>query len=203
MANKIGKRERAAERRKALVLKSFDPVKEAQGRVEARGDADAKAHERAVVVPKRRQSAIDRYFDRGSIDGIHKTAADRLLADFHASGYHQRVVASYEPSIGHGSDHGPPLGPKATEFSNALKAVGFPLTLVLWAVVIEDHSAADWAASIGRPVNDGGPALRLALDALANHYKFQSKQAQPPAASRFGFGNAVNVVDDDRAIPRG
>src|SRR4051794_2432046 len=103
-------------REKALALKSYDPVKVAAEAVQARGDASAKEHERVVVLPRRVEGkpAIERYFARGAIDVAHKAAADRLLADFMASGFNQRVVADYGQSVGGGgSDHGPPLGPKA------------------------------------------------------------------------------------------
>lgn len=171
---KRAKQARLIARRTLMPARSTE-VDRALARAEGKSRRAAAEHERAVVIPRRveKTTMLERYRRRGSIDSRQHRAAERLQ-ELHAhSGYAPRLVAGYGAGSG-GAPPGPGLGPTSAEYAAAMRAVGIILSPVLVAVVLEDRAAEAWALSTNRPGKDGIAALRLALDALVEHFGYKA-----------------------------
>lgn len=130
--------------------------------------------------------AIDRYRTRGSITQRQYEAGDRLHCDMVRAGHAPRVTANF---LGTGGGSECTYGMPATmaqvaarqRCRNAANAVGRRLWGVLVAVIWQDMVASAWAVDEGigdeRHARTAGMiALQIALDTLADHYGFQSKE---------------------------
>ena len=117
------------------------------------------------------QTKLDRYRIRKCITGRQYDAGNDLYQLWIKCGQAQRVTSSYQPRITDSTKRKTAGQESALQaFHDALKAVGPKLSPVLMDVCIADLSAASWAASeLGR-ADDGIVILRLALDALADHF---------------------------------
>jgi hypothetical protein len=149
--------------------------KAAEERVQEAGDALAREYERKRVKRADKKTQIELYHPR-SIDLAQKNAAEKLKSDWQNSGLNPRVVAAYDSAVGGGGNNMPGMGTTARDYMLAMQAVGMILSPVLVHVVIEDQSAESWAQLKGKPLKDGIAALRLALDALCEHYRFVDKR---------------------------
>ena len=124
----------------------------------------------------RQQSYLDRYAQRGFIDVRRYVAGRRLYADWYRSGSQPYLVAAYDGQApqrtrspgGGPTDHQAQLRQRVTE---ALHQVGPGLAAILVHVCLLDQAAKDWAAARGEGAASGIAILRLALDALADHYR--------------------------------
>lgn len=146
-----------------------------RGRVTGRGNRD-----RAVSTP-------ERLFRRGEISEFQYTAARMLIDAAEAAGRGVRSSLNIEPGGGGDREaatlhHGARYTHAAARVRDALAAAGSTLAPVLIAVVIEGQSATAWAASTGRNPRDGIAAVRLALDALVEHFRLADRDRRRRAA---------------------
>ncbi len=130
----------------------------------------AGVHYRRVMT----QSALDRYLAREQISQRQFDAGLKLYRLWRASGAGQRVIAAYGPRIGNRhrgasemTDRQAVLRQGVTE---VLRRMG-PLAGMLIHVCLCDEAARDWATARGDAPQAGVVVLRLALDALADHWR--------------------------------
>ncbi len=121
------------------------------------------------------QNVLDRHLARDQIGQRQFDAGMKLLRLWRASGASPRVIASYGPRV-----HGPRID-GARDMSErqavlrgsvteVLRAMG-PLSGILVHVCLCDEAARDWAKARGHAPQGGIVVLRLALDALADHWR--------------------------------
>ena len=119
-----------------------------------------------------RQSAMERYLARGEVSGQQYRDGERLLRDWLLSGLEPQITGAYEAAfLGAAIPLVPGLGPGWSFYASAMRAVGIILSPVLCHVVLHGCSASSWAEGTQRRRTDGIAALRLALDALGEHYR--------------------------------
>lgn len=119
----------------------------------------------------RTQTALDRYLLRREISERQYDAGGRLYRQWRASGSQVSVTGRYGPRLGH--------SPEKSEFQidmrrrvdRALADVGRQLAAVLVHVCLCDLPARAWVVRAGGAPQAGIVVLRLALDALADHYE--------------------------------
>lgn len=129
------------------------------------------------------ESALDRYKRRHELDPRNKDgnyrlwhAGHKLRRAFRMSKFSPRVTANLL-AAGGGGDQGEMTDAAAdarAEYARAMRNVGPVLAPVLVHVVcLELGTAQEWAAehAWAKRGEDGLPALRLALDAVARHYQ--------------------------------
>jgi len=116
-------------------------------------------------------SMIARYRHKGQITVMQSDAAEKLLADWEMAGRQLAVTGTYGQA-GMGKPEMSDMAALAhSRYVNATRAVGIELSPILVHVVLLDGSAADWAKGRGDIPQSGIAILRLALDALARHYR--------------------------------
>ena len=117
------------------------------------------------------QSMLDRYLARAQISQRQYDAGTKLYRLWRSAGGAQRVTASYAilrvKARQELSDEQAALRHRVTEI---LRHVG-PLSGILVHVCLCDEAARNWAAARGDTPQAGVVVLRLALDALADHWK--------------------------------
>lgn len=129
-------------------------------------------HSRPAQAAKRvRQTPMERYLARGQVTDQQFKDGERLWGDYMQSGLTATVTAKYGGGVGGGDALTPGCGPRYVAYQEAMRAVGIILSPVLSWVVLACRPADDWAREHHRPVNEGIIALRLALDALGQHYR--------------------------------
>ncbi len=122
-----------------------------------------------------RQTVLDRYKARKQLGDEKQTerryhAGTRLYADWYRGARQPSVVAQMGDRI-IGGESSTEVGARARErYVQAVRATGQGLSHVLIHVCCLDHSAEDWAKSTHRHPKSGMEILRIALDALADHY---------------------------------
>lgn len=145
-----------------------------RGRVTGRG-----TRERVLITP-------ERWLKRGEISELQFVAARMLLDAVEATGRGVRSSLNFEPSDGDPEaaalHRGGRYAQAAARVRGALAAAGSTLAPVLIAVIIDGQSATAWAAAAGRPPRDGIAAVRLALDALVEHFKLAERDRRHRAA---------------------
>lgn len=117
------------------------------------------------------QTMLDRYLRGRHIEQRQYDAGMKLYAAWLASGSGQPLTGSYEFRIAGLADMTERQAEMRIRFQSALADVGRHLSPVLVHVCICDLSAKDWCSRQGHHPKGGIMALRLALDALADHYR--------------------------------
>jgi len=128
--------------------------------------------ERAGVSYRRvmTQSALDRYLAREQISQRQFDAGLKLYRLWRASGGCQRVIAAYGPRVQGTRELSDRQAALRQDVTQVLRRMG-PLAGMLVHVCLCDQAARDWARARGDPAQAGIAVLRLALDALADHWR--------------------------------
>lgn len=119
------------------------------------------------------QNVLDRYLIRDSIERRQFDAGMKLFRLWRASGGSPRVIASYGPRVGDAQGAHDLSGRQAAlraSVTGVLRRMG-PLSGILVHVCICDEPARAWATARGQAPQGGIVVLRLALDALADHWR--------------------------------
>jgi hypothetical protein len=116
------------------------------------------------------QSALDRYLARGQIGQRHFDAGMKLYRLWRASGGARRVIAVYGPRLQANRDLTDDQAVLRHRVTEVLRRMG-PLSGILVHVCLCDEAARDWAVARGDAPQAGVVVLRLALDALADHWQ--------------------------------
>lgn len=128
--------------------------------------ADAGVFYRRVTT----QSALDRYLARGQISQRQFDAGMKLYRLWRAAGEGQRVTAIYGPRVKARRELGDDQAVLRRRLTELLRRLG-PLAGILVHVCLCDQAAREWAARRGDAPQAGAVVLRLALDALADHWR--------------------------------
>jgi len=128
-----------------------------------------KRHGRARV---RTQTLLDRYLRRKQISYRQFRAGRMFYSDWYSAQGPAVVIGSYEPRIDQSQTHGRMFSSVSSDyqFAQATKALGRRLVAIARHVCLFDLPPEEWTRQAGRPINDGMPVLRTALDVLADHY---------------------------------
>lgn len=123
---------------------------------------------------------LDRYRQRGHVDERQWRAGDRLRTDWQVAALNPRVVQAYAPALGGGGDPAWQLPASERQalarerWRRTLAALPAGLGRLLVEVACHEATAQQIGARLGRSGRNaeiaGMTALRLALDALADHY---------------------------------
>jgi hypothetical protein len=118
------------------------------------------------------QSLLDRYLRRKQIGQRQYEAGCLFAHDWEIAKASGARIGSYAPLIASGTQswHLESLAGSALGWAAAARAIGAQLVSVVIHVCVLDQSTEAWAQARGKPERDGMPVLRLALDALAEHY---------------------------------
>lgn len=119
----------------------------------------------------RSQTILDRYLLRGQISNRQYDAGSKIYRQWRASGSQMSVTGRYGPRLGHSPEKSDHQIDMRHRVDMAFKNVGSQLSAVLVHVCLCDLPARDWALAIGGAPQAGIVVLRLALDALADHYE--------------------------------
>lgn len=125
---------------------------------------------------------LDRYFRRRQINGLQYKAGKILRATAHHAGMTPRTVVNLEAEI-RGAGGSAPGFIAASEriaeardrLRGAVRAAGRILWPVLSYVVLDEHSAGDWAHAHSKPTAHGLPTLIVALDVLVDHFALKQE----------------------------
>ena len=125
--------------------------------------------------PKRRrvttQTPLDRYFNRDQISQRAYEAGMKFYALHRRGVGTQRVTGKYSPAVGKSNaEMSDGQAHAFTEFAKAQREIGRQLNSCAYDVCIVGISAADWAKAHGGDPKGGILVLRLALDALGDHF---------------------------------
>lgn len=147
---------------------------------EARGDVVVL--EETIEAGRRRvrvltQTLLDRYRQRGQITDRQFDAGERLHGLWRAAGAAQTVVMHYGIRIQGRGDLGERQAALRGDVTRALTTVGPRLASVLVHVCLCDEAAGDWGERHRGRSGDGIAVLRLALDALADHWGLPGEPA--------------------------
>lgn len=126
----------------------------------------------------RSQTILDRYLLRRQISDRQYDAGNKIYRQWRASGSQASVTARYGPRLGHSPEKSDHQIDMRHRVDMALRDVGSQLSAVLIHVCLCDLPARDWAIAIGGAPQAGIVVLRLALDALADHYEKSRKVNQ-------------------------
>ena len=135
----------------------------------------------------RSQTILDRYLLRRQISDRQYDAGNKIYRQWRASGSQASVTGRYGPRLGHSPEKSDHQIDMRHRVDMALRDVGSQLSAVLIHVCLCDLPARDWAITIGGAPQAGIVVLRLALDALADHYEKSRKVDQ-------SFANAGEVA---------
>ena len=119
----------------------------------------------------RSQTILDRYLLRRQISERQYDAGNKIYRQWRASGSQASVTGRYGPRLGHSPEKSEHQIDMRHRVDMALRDVGSQLSAVLVHVCLCDLPARDWAIAIGGAPQAGIVVLRLALDALADHYE--------------------------------
>ncbi len=119
----------------------------------------------------RTQVALDRYLIRREISERQYDAGSKLYRQWRASGSQLSVTGRYGPRLGRSEEKSEFQIDMRRRVDRALRDVGSQLSAVLVHVCLCDLPARDWAVRAGGAPQAGIVVLRLALDALADHYQ--------------------------------
>lgn len=123
----------------------------------------------------RSQTILDRYLLRRQISERQYDAGNKIYRQWRASGSQVSVTARYGPRLGHSPEKSEHQIDMRRRVDLALKDVGSQLSAVVVHVCLCDLPARDWAVRTGGAPQAGIVVLRLALDALADHYEKSKK----------------------------
>ncbi len=116
------------------------------------------------------QNVLDRHLTRNQIDRRQFDAGMKLYRLWRASGGSPRVIASYGPRVEGARDITDRQAVLRGSVTAVLRRMG-PLSGILVHVCLCDEAARDWAKARGHAPQSGVVVLRLALDALADHWR--------------------------------
>lgn len=130
------------------------------------------------------QTPLDRYFQRGQLDGIVETnailydAGSRISRDWYESGLQQHTSSNFEPRIaGTAGDRVDDIRIDALKrYKNAMDALPSSMRSVIRDVCCMGETAQMWALSNGQSKDAGITVLRLALYELAVYYGLIKKR---------------------------
>lgn len=123
----------------------------------------------------RTQTVLDRYLLRREISERQYDAGNKLYRQWRASGSQVSVTGRYGPRLGHSPERSEFQIDMRRRVDAALRDVGKQLSAVLVHVCLCDLPARDWAIRSGGAPQAGIVVLRLALDALADHYEKKTR----------------------------
>ena len=129
----------------------------------------------------RTQTSLDRYLLRRQISERQYDAGFKLYRQWRATGSQVSVTGRYGPRLGHSPEKNDHQIDMRLRVNKALRDVGCQLSAVLVHVCLCDLPARAWAISLGGAPQAGIVVLRLALDALADHYE-KSRRSEPSVA---------------------
>ena len=132
----------------------------------------------------RSQTILDRYLLRRQISDRQYDAGNKIYRQWRASGSQTSVTGRYGPRLGHSPEKSDHQIDMRHRVDMALRDVGSQLSAVLIHVCLCDLPARDWALSIGGAPQAGIVVLRLALDALADHYEKSKRVDQSVVNAR-------------------
>lgn len=119
----------------------------------------------------RTQTSLDRYLLRRQISERQYDAGSKIYRQWRASGSQVSVTGRYGPRLGHSPEKSEYQIDMRRRVDAALRDVGAQLSAVLVHVCLCDLPAREWAIGAGGAPQAGIVVLRLALDALADHYE--------------------------------
>jgi hypothetical protein len=130
------------------------------------------------------------------IEPLHLAAAAILRQDYERSALMSRVTMDWSGQPGSKARRAPrdrsdaPAGRLAAQARvlDALAAVGPGLDRLLVALVLREAPMGSAERDLGWPARSGAPALRLALDRLAVHYRLTAPAAPANPFSAAGAG---------------
>ncbi len=160
-----------------------DAIQADTGPVERHQHGDAIELEETIRAGLRRarnrsQTILDRYLLRRQISERQYDAGNKIYRQWRASGSQVSVTGRYGPRLGHSPDKSEHQIDMRHRVDLALRDVGSQLSAVLVHVCLCDLPARDWAISTGGAPQAGIVVLRLALDALADHYEKSKRVGQ-------------------------
>jgi Domain of unknown function (DUF6456) len=123
----------------------------------------------------RSQTILDRYLLRREISERQYDAGGKIYRQWRASGSQVSVTGRYGPRLGHSPEKSEYQIDMRHRVDLALRDVGSQLSAVLVHVCLCDLPARQWAIGAGGAPQAGIVVLRLALDALADHYEKSKK----------------------------
>jgi hypothetical protein len=123
----------------------------------------------------RTQTILDRYLLRQQITERQYDAGNKIYRQWRASGSQVSVTGRYGPRLGHSPEKSEYQIDMRRRVDLAMRDVGAQLSAVVVHVCLCDLPARDWAISTGGAPQAGIVVLRLALDALADHYEKSKK----------------------------
>ena len=170
-------------KRHATKRRTADAVQSDTGPVERYQHGDEIELEETMQAGLRRarnrtQSVLDRYLLRRQITERQYDAGNKIYRQWRASGSQVSVTGRYGPRLGHSAEKSEHQFDMRHRVDMALRDVGLQLSAVLVHVCLCDLPARAWAISTGGAPQAGIVVLRLALDALADHYE-KSKRLGP------------------------
>lgn len=143
--------------------------------------APSDAVDKEVVSVNLTESPLGWLARRGMLSEQQLAAGERLREDHARAGLSARVTMSWnvvprgKHERGGGGAHGQALAAVDAKrrFDSAMGAVGAGLSDILWRVVCEGEGLSQAEKGLGWPARAGKLVLGIALDRLADHYKFQ------------------------------
>ena len=145
--------------------------------------------ERAVLADVEACAPLARYLKpQGGkpalLEPVHASAAAILVRDYERSALTSRVTMSWSPTSGGKTRSAPKDRAEApasrldaqTRVLDALEAVGPGLDRLLTNVLLRDAGMGKAERDLGWPERTGAPALKLALDRLAIHYRLKTRE---------------------------
>lgn len=136
------------------------------------------ARGRRSVTVNLAESPLSWLHARGHIDDRLFDAGERLRADYERAQLSPSVTMSWDPVRirGQGDAAGLTSGERQiaarARFSAAVKSAGKGLDDILWRVVCAGESLPDAERALAWPTRSGKLVLRLALDRVADFYRF-------------------------------
>lgn len=126
-------------------------------------------------------SPLARYAKAGRIEAVHAAAGAQLRADYEGSALRSAVTSDWtRPPRGRqrGAPHDPTAAPDRmvqarTRVMDALAAAGPGFDRLLVNICLRETGMAAAERALDWPERSGLPALRLALDRLAVHYRLK------------------------------
>jgi hypothetical protein len=123
----------------------------------------------------RSQTILDRYLLRWQISERQYDAGNKIYRQWRASVSQVSVTGRYGPRLGHSPEKSEYQIDMRRRVDLAMREVGSQLSAVVVHVCLCDLPARDWAINAGGAPQAGIVVLRLALDALADHYEKSKK----------------------------
>jgi hypothetical protein len=119
------------------------------------------------------------------LEPVHASAGQILVRDYERSALTSRVTMNWSPAAGGNKTRAAPKdrsdAPASrldaqTRVLDALDAVGPGLDRLLMNVLLRETGMTRAERDLGWPERTGAPALKLALDRLAIHYRLKKRE---------------------------